>query len=200
MEDYMIYEYLRNKGMTEPSLVRKFRDFISGKRYSRGSMEDDDFLSEMYEPSYRRHNPYPEDNFMEMYPRDDRRRLLNRTRREHGFNMEDMEGEHFNETYARYLVSNMYHSENGRKYSGEKYDMAKAREISERYRGLISPSITVPDIYVAINSQYHDYAELFKAWFGEEADKRIIEAAIVFWFKDSDYKDGFKLGNYFKEN
>lgn len=31
----------------------------------------------------------------------------------------------------------MYHTENGRKYSGEKFDMHKAKEICERYRGIL---------------------------------------------------------------
>lgn len=30
-------------------------------------------------------------------------------------------------------------------------------------------------------------------------NKKIIESAVIFWFKDDDYKDGFKLWNYFRE-
>lgn len=108
--------------------------------------------------------------------------------------------EHFNESYARYLVSNMYHTENGRKYVGEKFDMTKAKEVCERYRGILSQSITHADVYVAINSHYHDYCELFKAWFGDGIDQKIIESAIIFWFKDDDHREGSKLWNYFKEN
>lgn len=108
--------------------------------------------------------------------------------------------EHFNESYARYLVSNMHHTENGRKYVGEKFDMTKAKEVCERYRGILAQSITHADVYVAINSHYHDYCELFKAWFGDNIDQKIIESAIIFWFKDDDYEEGSKLWNYFKEN
>ena len=46
-----------------------------------------------------------------------------------------MSREHFTESEAKYLVADMYHTENGRKYSGEKFDMYKAKEICERYRG-----------------------------------------------------------------
>lgn len=53
---------------------------------------------------------------------------------------------------------------------------------------------------VAINAQYHDYCELFKSWFGDGVEQKIIESAVIFWFKDDDYKDGFKLWNYFKED
>lgn len=78
--------------------------------------------------------------------------------------------------------------------------MTKAKEVCERYRGILAQSITHADVYVAINSHYHDYCELFKAWFGDNIDQKIIESAIIFWFKDDDYEEGSKLWNYFKEN
>ena len=84
-------------------------------------------------------------------------------------------------------------NENGRKYVGEKFDMTKAKEVCERYRGIIPHTITHADVYVAINAQYHDYCELFKSWFGDGIEQKIIESAVIFWFKDDDYKDGFKL-------
>lgn len=85
------------------------------------------------------------------------------------------------------------------KYIGEKFDMYKAKEVYERYRGLIPTSTTVCDVYVAINSQYHDYAELFKSWFGDGIEQKIIESAIMFWFKDADSKAENKVVKYFKE-
>lgn len=97
------------------------------------------------------------------------------------------------------LVSDMYHTEGGRKYSGEKFDIHKAKEICERYRGVIPVSATPTDVYVAINSQYHDYVELFKSWFGDNVDQKIIESAIIFWFKDVDCKSRNKVVSYFKE-
>lgn len=39
---------------------------------------------------------------------------------------------------------------------------------------------------------------LFKAWFGSDIDQKIIESAIVFWFKDVDYKAENKVVEYFK--
>lgn len=85
------------------------------------------------------------------------------------------------------------------KYSGEKFDIHKAKEICERYRGVIPVSATPTDVYVAINSQYHDYVELFKSWFGDNVDQKIIESAIIFWFKDVDCKSRNKVVSYFKE-
>ena len=109
------------------------------------------------------------------------------------------DGEHFTESEAMDLVSDMYHTEGGRKYSGEKFDIHKAKEICERYRGVIPVSATPTDVYVAINSQYHDYVELFKSWFGDNVDQKIIESAIIFWFKDVDCKSRNKIVSYFKE-
>lgn len=109
------------------------------------------------------------------------------------------DGEHFTESEAMDLVSDMYHTEGGRKYSGEKFDIHKAKEICERYRGVIPVSATPTDVYVAINSQYHDYVELFKSWFGDNVDQKIIESAIIFWFKDVDCKSRNKVVSYFKE-
>lgn len=103
------------------------------------------------------------------------------------------------ESEAMDLVSDMYHTEGGRKYSGEKFDIHKAKEICERYRGVIPVSATPTDVYVAINSQYHDYVELFKSWFGDNVDQKIIESAIIFWFKDVDCKSRNKVVSYFKE-
>lgn len=110
-----------------------------------------------------------------------------------------MSGEHFTESEAKYLVADMYHTENGRKYSGEKFDMHKAKEICKRYRGILPTSVTVADVYVAINSQYHDYAELFKNWFGDGVEQKIVESAIVFWFKDADCKAENKVVEYLGE-
>lgn len=93
----------------------------------------------------------------------------------------------------------MYHIEGGRKYIGEKFDMYKAKEVCERYRGLIPTSVTVCDVYVAINSQYHDYVELFKDWFGDGIEQKIVESAIVFWFKDADCKAENKVVEYLGE-
>lgn len=83
----------------------------------------------------------------------------------------------------------------------EKYkqNLEAAKEICERYRGVIPVSATPTDVYVAINSQYHDYVELFKSWFGDNVDQKIIESAIIFWFKDVDCKSRNKVVSYFKE-
>ncbi len=213
----MLMEYLKNKGigrnMSEQEFMNRFREFMS--RESKNTYKRHHGDGTVYDDFYMKgHEKYPND-FDRMFHSDNRgqHKFFDRfNRMSEGMNEEDMYemmkamkshysgDEHFNESYARYLVSNMHHTENGRKYVGEKFDMTKAKEVCERYRGILAQSITHADVYVAINSHYHDYCELFKAWFGDNIDQKIIESAIIFWFKDDDYEEGSKLWNYFKEN
>lgn len=112
----------------------------------------------------------------------------------------ESEGEHFNESYAKYLVANMYHFSNGKKHIGEKFDMSRTKEIYEQYKSIIPHGVTCADVYVALNSQYHDFSRLFKSWFGDNVEHQIIESAILFWFKDDDYMNNHKLWDYFKRD
>lgn len=113
--------------------------------------------------------------------------------------MSQQNEEHLDEYQAKDIVSKMYHIEGGRKYIGEKFDIYKAKEICERYRGILPASVTACEVYVAINTQYHDYIELFRNWFTTNVEQKIIESAISFWFKDADAKYSNKLVEYFKQ-
>lgn len=227
MDELMLMEYLRSKGMedmSEQEFTHKFKEFMrkhgktSYMRYH-NDIEDWDYPSE--DMKYRRGRPMRRSQlgYYDMYAEYPEYAL--HSERKYGkpyggFNMMQdemydypmntgrgirrMHDEHFNESTARYVVDDMYHIENGKKHDGEKFSMTKAKEVQERYRGIIPHNVTVADIYVAINAQYHDYCELFKTWFGSNIDSKIIESAIVFWFKDTDYSKGFKLTEYFKED
>lgn len=210
----MMYNYLKSRGMggmNEYEFMDKFKTFMN--KYRRGAMrhgEEGNFfpIDDRYPDFYMRRHGKP-DEFMDMFGSDRNERFSGRFNA--GMNEEDMynamrymrhsmnEGEHFDESEAKYLVADMYHTENGRKYTGEKFDMHKAKEICERYRGILPSSVTPADVYVAINSQYHDYAELFKNWFGNDIEQKVVESAIVFWFKDADAKSENKLMEYFRE-
>lgn len=198
------------KGISEQEFMHKFKEFMSGHTRNNHSSNDDYHL--MYGSAYdsNRHH----DISSSFNPERSRGGLFERfNRMSDSLTEEDMYeimkmarekknsgNEHFNESYAKYLVSNMYHYEGGRKYVGEKFSMAKAKEVCERYRGVIPQSFTHADVYVAINEHYHNCSELFKSWFGEDIDQKVIEAAILFWFKDDDCKSNSKLWNHFKEN
>lgn len=228
MDEIMLMEYLKSKGignMSEQEFVHKFKEFMhkmGNTAYMRyhNDMEDLDYPLDDMEIKYRKGMPMKRNQlgYYDMYAeypeyaihseRKYRKPYSGFNMMQDGImdsslpNMRKVKGieEHFNESYAKYIVSEMYHVENGRRHVGEKFDMSKAKEVQERYRGIIPTDVTVADIYVAINAQYHDYEELFKSWFGSNIDSKIIESAIVFWFKDIDYKNGFKLTEYFKGN
>ena len=190
MEDIVLIEYLRNKGVlnehTYTELVTKVSKPHSHEYHSYPHNHESEKYSEFF------------DNFKHVTKdmSEEEKHIFVDTLKDYGKDVDD----HFNESYAKYVVSNMYHYDNGRKYIGEMFDMAKTMEVCERYRGLIPQNVTHADIYVAINAQYHDYCSLFKTWFNDGIEHKIIESAIIFWFKDDDYNRGFKLWNYFKED
>lgn len=111
---------------------------------------------------------------------------------------EEGKGRHFSPTYARHEVSDMHHTEGGNKHKGEKYPIERAEEVFKRYKSLLPEDTTIADVYVAINHQYHKYAQLFKAWFGDNIDTKIFESAIVFWFKDDEFPGNEKLWKFFQ--
>lgn len=107
--------------------------------------------------------------------------------------------EHFNKQEAKQTVDEMYHVKDGKKYIGEKYNMQKAHEVCNKFKDKLEEDIEVADVYVAINTQYHDYCELFEKWFGKgNFDEMIFESAIAFWFDDVDFGED-KLWKYFNE-
>lgn len=179
MEDYMILDYLRNKGAdNSQGILQRFKNFMAREMRH----QDNDWYMDSYEDPYmmKKHN-YNDDNWYNRYSR----------MRKHSSMYEDMD-----EHTARQLVSEMYHYENGRKVSGEKFDMRKAKEVCDRFRGMIPSKVTTEEVYLAINAQYHDYCALFKQWFGSNAEPKIIESAIVFWFKDEDSNKDSKIIDY----
>lgn len=92
-------------------------------------------------------------------------------------------------------------ADNGKVCKGEIYNYDCAKNVFDKYVRNINSSITVWDVYVAINAQYHDYVRLYSEWFRNinknELDNKIIESAITFYFKDED-SGSTKTWNYFK--
>lgn len=110
----------------------------------------------------------------------------------------NLSSQHIDKERAFDLVSKMYHTDGGKKYTGEKFDIYKAREVCDKYKGSVLTSINMYDVYVAINSHYHNYCKLFKRWFMSDAEYKIIEAAMVYWFADEDCMAENKIVEYFK--
>lgn len=124
-------EYLRNKGigknMSEQEFINKFKELMSKhdrSHYMRHHGEDDYPMPDrMYDDFYMRRHVHP-DEFDERFHSGSRgqHRFFDRfNRMSEGMSEDDMyemmramkskstEGEHFNESYAKYLVSDMYH-------------------------------------------------------------------------------------------
>lgn len=93
---------------------------------------------------------------------------------------ESIKGAHFDEEYAKWQVSTMYHTaDNGKICKGEIYNYDCAKNVFDKYVRNINSNITVWDVYVAINAQYHDYIRLYSEWFRNinknELDNKIID-------------------------
>ena len=184
MSDYMLLEYLRNKGMKddEHQLMRDFKKYMQargGGKMARGSMRHRD--TEWDDMEYNRHDW---DEFDEM-PR--------HSRYAKGYSQEGT----FDEFEAKEIVSEMYHYDGDHRHTGEHFDMRKAKEVCEKYKEHFVVKATPCDVYVAINAFYHDFCKVLKSWFGSNIDEKVILLAITFWFKDDDYQ-GNKLMNYFE--
>ena len=194
MEEILLREYMNRGGsMSDSEFTDGMRGILKARRYSRMRREGmPDYATSYNSYSMKRHEDSELMDMVGGLSSHDRIKLME---------MLQYDGMHqdgrINESQAKYIVANMYHIISGKKYMGEKYDMAKAKEVYSKYRNMFVSDATEYDVYVAINAQYHDYCELFKSWFGTNIDTRIIESAITFWFKDVDYMGENKVYEYF---
>ena len=186
MSDYMLLEYLRNKGMrgNEDELAHDFKKYMQARYAKRGRK------------SMRNRMPYSTDDWGVNYNRHDWDEYDEYPMSKHAM-YTNMSDEHFDAHEAKQIVAEMYHYDMNRRHTGEHFDMRKAEEILAKYKDSFVSKATPEDVYVAINATYHDLCSLFKSWFGSNIDERIILTAITFWFKDDDYQ-GNKILDYFE--
>lgn len=129
-------------------------------------------------------------NFMNNY------KMSDSPERKHIGYMSIMDNKNNNDSRAREIVNEMYHYEGDKKHQGEHFSMQKSIEVYNRFKTMLG-EIPPEYVYIALNAQYHDYIGLFKSWFGNNIDSKIIESAIVFWFADDDYREDCKIEKYF---
>lgn len=115
---------------------------------------------------------------------------------------ERLAGKHFNEPYAIYQVSQMYHTNNkGVKIDTPLFSIENAKKIYDRRIRPLNKDVTMWDVYVALNAQYHDNIDLYEKWFSNandsEIEEKIIEATIANWFEDEDASSD-KVWEYFR--
>ena len=78
----------------------------------------------------------------------------------------------------------MYHTaDNGKVCKGEIYNYDCAKNVFDKYVRNINNSITVWDVYVAINAQYHDYIRLYSEWFRNKSLKYVKKTNLSINFK-----------------
>lgn len=104
-------------------------------------------------------------------------------------------GPHYNECFARMDVAAMFHKNaKGDVVKGEHWSM---EQVSAAIKGMSVPgNSNIWDVYVALHSNWHDKEVKFLEWFGPDADKRIIEDAINFYFLDEDGPKEGKIWEY----
>jgi hypothetical protein len=180
MSDYMLLEYLRNKGKEtdEYRMLDEFKQYMRARGGMKGSRRHKDYDWE--DEDYTRHDW--DMNYMDYRARAPKHSMSEGT---------------FDEMEAKDIVAEMYHYEGDKKHSGEHFDMRKAKEVFDRHKNAFVVKATPCDVYVAINAFYHDLAPTMKQWFGSNVDEKVIMLAIAFWFKDDDYQ-GNKLMDYFE--
>lgn len=113
---------------------------------------------------------------------------------------EMMYGKHFDKEYAGWQVERMHHtSPNGSVHRGEHWTIDQVLAATNKHRNKLPAEVTEWDVYVALNSQWHDYDNWAATKFDspEQRDIAIIDGAIAFWFADEDYPSPTKVWDYF---
>lgn len=111
---------------------------------------------------------------------------------------EHYNGSHYDEAFAIWEVEQMHHTDaNGKKYSGAHWDLSEVQAVYMKYKVQLKPADNVYDMYVALNSFFHDNCVIYKSWFQEAFEARLIEGAISYFFKDEDAPEG-KIWKYYQ--
>lgn len=182
MEDIMIKEYLKSKGLLEDYTLHQAHAHPDNMNIYCADKYDKLF-TDVKELTYN-------------MPQKDKEKFIHSLIKYSKETPED----YSKEEEAKHIVSKLWSIDNkGRKCVGEKYSMSTSKEVYNNYKGVLPQSVTYVDVYMAINTQYHDYHCLYKTWFGENTNHQIIESAISYWFKDVDYNKGCKIQDYYKE-
>lgn len=75
------------------------------------------------------------------------------------------------------------------------------KKIYDRRIRPLNKDVTMWDVYVALNAQYHDNINLYEKWFpnatNNEIEDKIVEATISNWFEDEDVSSD-KVWEYFR--
>lgn len=81
------------------------------------------------------------------------------------------------------------------------FSIEATKKIYDRRIRPLNKDVTMWDVYVALNAQYHDNINLYEKWFpnatNNEIEDKIVEATISNWFEDEDASSD-KVWEYFR--
>ena len=180
MEDIMIRDYLKKKGLLEDYTLHQAHAHPDNMNIYCADKYDK-LYTDVKELTYN-------------MPQEDKEKFIHSLIKY----SKEVPANSFSAETSKHIVDKMCSTDSsGKKWIGEKFNIYKAIEVLEVYKNILPPTITRYDVYVAINAQFHDYHCLYKSWFGDDITDHIIESAIIYWFKDIDYNKGNKVWNYF---
>lgn len=105
-----------------------------------------------------------------------------------------MQGEHYDEHFAKAQVSQMYYTDpQGEKHYAPYWTDDEVKQVWIHAKPRIKTDANMWDFYVALNMTKSDNCNLFKSWWpdatNEELSKRIIDATVN-WLNDEDAPQG----------
>ena len=100
-------------------------------------------------------------------------------------------GPRFDETFGKLQIESMHHKgSDGKEYHGARWSTDDMKAEYEKYKPSLPSGTTFWDFAVAITGNWHDKVDLFKKWFPDAFEERVIEDAVNFYFKDEDAPSG----------
>lgn len=113
-------------------------------------------------------------------------------------------GKHYNEAFAKARVAAMWNCKDASCSKEEHhahFTMEQSMDYYRKFKTELPAKVNQYDFYVAINAQALNYGKTFAEWFTDDADKRLVESAVKFWFQDADFAKGkdVKVWEYFED-
>lgn len=108
-------------------------------------------------------------------------------------------GDHFNENFAEWEVSEMYHKDKqGAMHKGQHWSIDQTDSVFEKMRSKFSNTYNKYDWYVTMNMMYHDNYCMYKEWWPDAAEDVLtlkIAESSANYLADIDAEDG-KIWRY----
>lgn len=105
------------------------------------------------------------------------------------------------EEEASVIIDHLTMLNKGIKIDAPLFSIEATKKIYDKRIRPLNKDVTMWDVYVALNAQYHDNINLYEKWFpnatNNEIEDKIVEATISNWFEDEDASSD-KVWEYFR--